>query len=186
MAWDIKSKARDPVQILSEATDSVTSLAVSGFEIATGSLDGKVRRYDLRKGELNVDDVKSSVGNICFTKDGQCVLTNCHNSCVKLIDKDSGEILAEFKGHENRKYRIDGCLFDNDSYVLSGSEDGNVYMWSLVEGALEGKLPHPGHKVVHSLSSHHKKKELLTAAEGFVYLWEESEEDNAAGVEESD
>lgn len=36
MAWDIKSKARDPVQILTEATDSVTSLSVSGFEIATG------------------------------------------------------------------------------------------------------------------------------------------------------
>lgn len=57
-AWDCKSRSREPIQVLDEAKDSVSSLAVSDHEILAGSLDGKVRRYDLRKGMMHSDDVK--------------------------------------------------------------------------------------------------------------------------------
>lgn len=53
--WDTKSNSQVPIQVLDEARDSVTSLAVQGFEIVTGSVDGKVRTYDLRRGLLTVD-----------------------------------------------------------------------------------------------------------------------------------
>jgi mitogen-activated protein kinase organizer 1 len=39
-------------QILEEPKDSVTSLDVSDHEILAGSADAKVRRYDLRNGQL--------------------------------------------------------------------------------------------------------------------------------------
>ena len=43
------------VQIMDEATDSVTCLDVSDHEILTGSADGQVRLYDLRLGRLLTD-----------------------------------------------------------------------------------------------------------------------------------
>lgn len=43
--------------MLREAKDSVTSLCVSDHEIVTVSLDGCVRRYDLRGGQLFEDNV---------------------------------------------------------------------------------------------------------------------------------
>lgn len=131
--WDIKSKSRDPVQFLDEAKDSVSSIAVTDYEIVTGSLDGKVRRYDIRQGMLHVDDVQAPVGNVCFTGDTQCILVNCLNDSLYLIDKDSGDILQNFKGHKNLTYKIDGSLTKNDAVVLSGSEDGYVYSWNLTD-----------------------------------------------------
>ena len=131
--WDIKSRAREPIQIMDDAKDSVTSLVVTKHEIFAGCLDGKVRCYDLRQGILHVDDVKDSVGNVSLTRDGQCILASCLTCVLRLVDRDSGEVLAEFKGHKNNDYRIDGCLLKNDSIVVSGSEDGNVYQWNLTD-----------------------------------------------------
>lgn len=38
-----------------------------------------------------------------------------------------------FKGHQNHDYKIDNCLNREDTCVVSGSEDGYVYFWDLVE-----------------------------------------------------
>jgi len=53
--WDCKSQSVKPIQVLDEARDSVSSLHVLGHEIVTGSVDGRVRLYDLRMGMLHVD-----------------------------------------------------------------------------------------------------------------------------------
>lgn len=192
--WDLKSKSRDPVQILDEAKDSVSSLSATDYEVVTGSLDGKVRKYDIRQGMLHIDDVQAPVSSVCFTGDTQCILTNCLNDAVYLIDKDSGDVLQIFKGHQNSTYRIDGSLTKNDAIVLSGSEDGYVYCWSLTEvhfpfhcvclniflfqATLVEKLCHPRHRVVHSVSCHPKQNGFLTAAEGHIYLWDEAVEED--------
>ncbi|KAI1290379.1 WD repeat domain-containing protein 83 [Halotydeus destructor] len=176
--WDLRSKSWEPIQSLDEAKDSVTSLCVSEHEIASGSLDGKVRRYDLRKGVMSFDDCSGPVGSVMFTKDGQSLLVNTINSRVKVIDKFTGEVLAEFKGHNNQKYKVEGNLISNDSIVVSGSEDGQIYMWNLIEGSITGKLFHEGHRVVHSLDTHPSGKELVSASEGSIYLWTLKEEDD--------
>ncbi len=46
-------------QILDEAKDSVTCLEVSDHEILSGSADGRIRRYDLRLGQLQTDFIGS-------------------------------------------------------------------------------------------------------------------------------
>ena len=53
--WDCRSQSIKPIQVLDEARDSVSSLDVLGHEIVTGSVDGRVRLYDLRMGMLHVD-----------------------------------------------------------------------------------------------------------------------------------
>lgn len=53
--WDAKSQSTKPIQVLEEATDSVTSVAANGWEIVSGSVDGNLRVYDLRMGLLSTD-----------------------------------------------------------------------------------------------------------------------------------
>jgi hypothetical protein len=57
------SQNRMPIQVLDDAKDSVTSIQIKNYEIMTGSVDGKLRTYDLRAGQLTVD----VIGRILFT-----------------------------------------------------------------------------------------------------------------------
>ena len=49
--------------MLDESRDSVSSLEVVGHEIVTGSVDGRVRLYDIRMGQVYVD----VIGRECFS-----------------------------------------------------------------------------------------------------------------------
>ena len=53
--WDCKSQSTKPIQVLEEARDSVSTLHVLGHEIVTGSVDGRLRIYDLRMGMMFAD-----------------------------------------------------------------------------------------------------------------------------------
>lgn len=53
--WDLRSQQGRPIQVLQEAKDSVTHVAIGQGEIVAGSVDGHVRTYDLRAGELRTD-----------------------------------------------------------------------------------------------------------------------------------
>lgn len=53
--WDLKSQSHKPLMTLSEAKDSISSICVWGHEIFTGCVDGRVRTYDIRMGQVFVD-----------------------------------------------------------------------------------------------------------------------------------
>ena len=53
--WDMKSQSGKPLMTLSDARDSISTLCVSDYEILVGSIDGRVRNYDIRMGTLRVD-----------------------------------------------------------------------------------------------------------------------------------
>ena len=46
---------RSPIQTLTEAKDSITSVVLTDHTLLTGSVDGYVREYDLRAGQLRED-----------------------------------------------------------------------------------------------------------------------------------
>ncbi|XP_052655969.1 LOW QUALITY PROTEIN: WD repeat domain-containing protein 83 [Harpia harpyja] len=170
--WDCRSRRPDPVQVLDEAKDGISSVKVSDHEILSGSVDGRVRRYDLRAGQLYSDYIGSPITSVCFSKDGQCALAASLDSTLRLLDKETGELLGEYTGHRSTAYRLDCVLSEQDTHVGSASEDGNVYFWDLVEGSLALSLA-VGRGVVQSLSFHPTLPCLLTATEGHVQLWRE-------------
>jgi mitogen-activated protein kinase organizer 1 len=59
----LSAQNRQPIQALEEARDSVQALYVGSSRIMSGSVDGHVRTYDLRKGELRAD----YIGRTCAT-----------------------------------------------------------------------------------------------------------------------
>lgn len=50
-----RSQNRAPLQVLEEGRDSITSIKIQNHLICTGSVDGRVRTYDLRMGQLQID-----------------------------------------------------------------------------------------------------------------------------------
>ena len=53
--WDLRAQTNEPIQVLDQAKDSITSVRVAAHTILVGSVDGSVREYDLRMGLLRTD-----------------------------------------------------------------------------------------------------------------------------------
>ncbi|KAH6845517.1 WD40-repeat-containing domain protein [Chaetomium sp. MPI-CAGE-AT-0009] len=112
--WDVRSGggAGRPVQVLSEARDSVTALAVDGEVILAGSVDGRVRGYDVRMGRCVTDVFPGSVTSLCLARDGQTVLVGTLDSKIRLMDRRDGTCLRTYaaEGWRNEELRVQSVL----------------------------------------------------------------------------
>lgn len=86
--------------------------------------------YYLHMTFLSLSDEITSVRP---SHDAQCLLLSCLDSTVRLFDHDTGTLLQSYKGHVANEYRIESCLTNDDAYVVSGSEDGKILCWDLVD-----------------------------------------------------
>lgn len=174
--WDCRSKSWDPIQTMDLFGDAVTSVCVREHAIIAGSVDGTVRTFDVRRGEMVTEHLHQPVCSVALSHDGNCVLASRLDSRLLLLERASGDVLNEYTGHTNTQYKIQGALTNTDAHVLSGSEDGQVYFWDLVESGAPvhalGAGVHAG--PVSSLSYHPKAGEvgLLTADHsGKIRVW---------------
>jgi mitogen-activated protein kinase organizer 1 len=60
------------------------------------SVDCKVRNYDIRMGSLVTDYLGEPVTSVAFSQDSQCVLSSTLDSTIRLLDKETGELLNEY------------------------------------------------------------------------------------------
>lgn len=186
-AWDLRTKSRDPIQMISDAKDSISSLTVLEHTVTACGIDGNVYTYDIRAGTKTVDHIGHSVTSVRASNDGNCLLLTCMDNCLRLLDRSNGQVLGAYQcpGLHTDAYKMDSCLTNDDAYVLAGSNDGNVYFFSLVEqekvhvlggggeAAGEAKETKVGHtKPVVSVDFHPKETYLVTAShDGTVRLW---------------
>ena len=170
--FDCRSRSFDAMQTMAEATDSITSLAVRGHEVLSACVDGYVRRYDVRMGEVVSDCLGHPITCVRFTRDGNCVLATCMDSTVRLLDKANGELLNSYSGHRNESYKVESAMTRGDAYVACGSEDGKIFFWDLVSGKLAHQL-HGHSNVVCGLSYHPSKTALLSSSvDGTFFFWQ--------------
>ncbi|KAL2054346.1 hypothetical protein ABVK25_005487 [Lepraria finkii] len=162
-----------PVQVLEEAKDSVSSLHVVGHEIVTGSVDERMRIYDLRMGMVFVDVIGHPITSTTQTRDANAVLVSTLDSTIRLMDKGNGRLLQSYNGHTNKDYRIRSMLGMADSVVISGSEDGKLYAWDLLEGKVVSTIDEAhGGKVASAVAVNGVKREWASAgADGTVCVW---------------
>lgn len=142
--WDAKSQSAKPLMTLSEARDSVSSVRVVEHEVHAGSIDGRVRVYDIRMGQVFVDVIGHSVTSLAVTRQNDSMLVSSLDSTIRLVDKSDGKLLQAFRaeGYTNTSYRIRSTLGMNDSVIVSGSEDGQIFVWDLLEGDVKHRLTH--------------------------------------------
>ncbi|XP_045489091.1 WD repeat domain-containing protein 83 [Pieris rapae] len=169
--WDVLSRRQEPVQILRDAKDTITSIQVTDHEVLTTSVDCHTRLYDLRIGKMISDYIGSIITHGSLTHDGQCFVLSCSDGTIKLIDKDSGELLNTFMGHETNDYLLENCINDKDNQIISGSATGEIFYWDLISSNITNKLVHKFNKPVVTISHHPSDSILLSASEDEIKLW---------------
>jgi len=169
---------------LGDAKDSVSCIAVFEAEIYAGSVDGRIRIYDIRMGSVSIDVIGSSVTSITPTRRNDAFLVSALDSRILLLDRNSGKILQAFKSSNftNTSYRLRSTLALNDSIALSGSEDGRIIAWDVVEGRVICEVWHdkarkdesvnPKRKVISSVVECPARNEWCSAGgDGVVVVW---------------
>ncbi|KAI0434678.1 WD40-repeat-containing domain protein [Xylaria sp. FL1042] len=154
--WDVRSGAPKPVQVLGEAKDAVTAVAAAphGPEIVAGSVDGRVRTYDVRRGRCVTDVVGPSVTSLCLTRDGKAVLVGALDSKLRLMDRETGGCLKTYgdPGWRNQDLRVQSILGGKEQYVVAGDEmtgspsqgaEGRLWAWDVVTGELKATIRIP-------------------------------------------
>ncbi|TFK73960.1 WD40 repeat-like protein [Pluteus cervinus] len=177
--WDLKSQSRQPIQVLEEARDAVQAIHVNSHSVITGSVDGHIRTYDLRMGELRSDFIGHPVTSVLPTQDNQTLLVTTLDSTIRLMDASTGKMLNKFQGHKNESYRCRACFGHGEGSVLIGDEDGRVWAWDLLDGLILPPNPPPTvHQKVITWTEHHPTDagEMITAsADGTVTVWRHPE-----------
>ena len=75
-------------------------------------------------------------------------------------------------GHQNESFKLSCAFSHDDAHVLSGSEDGSLHIWDLVEARQLARVnAHSG--ALFALACDPKRLHVLTAAgDGLVKLWQ--------------
>jgi mitogen-activated protein kinase organizer 1 len=97
--WDLRSQTRDPIQTLTDFRDSVTSIALTRTDIIASSVDGSVRIYDLRMGQMHCDAYSSdAVSCVSVSYDQQCLLSTHLGGTLYLTEISTGKLLQSYRG----------------------------------------------------------------------------------------
>ncbi len=169
--WDCRASPRFPIQILEDALDTIGCIQFGTSEILVGSFDGFVRIYDIKNSQMVKDKIGEAITSSKYSTDELCYIVGCADDTVKLIDRADGAVLNTFRGHKSKDYRV-SCAFSNtDGQVLSGSEDGAIYMWDFLSAKQVAKLE--GHKEVVSSVCYHPTKDIVLSAshDGTIRIW---------------
>lgn len=170
--WDLRSRNINAIQVVKAFQDSVTALSVTPNPYIFGSsVDGTVRKLDLRAGTIVTDDLFVPITSLDTAADGSFYVAACTDSCVRLLDKGSGAVLAAYRGHQHGAYQLDCALMCAEAVVVAGSEDGRVCYWDMVSQNLVQDVK--AHKsIVSSLAVIPNDGGLLTAsADGVLKCW---------------
>ena len=145
--WDTRSGSYKPIQTLTEAKDTVSTLDIhmATYSIISGSYDGCVRIYDIRMGRSTVDVVAVPVTSVESSKDGNALLASTLDGRIRMLDRADGTLLKAFGGgvgYQNKEMRIRSVFACGDAVVMSGSEghggQAHVFAWDVLSGEVVG------------------------------------------------
>ena len=175
--FDIRSRSLEPIQTLKEAKDCITGLLVTDHKIISSSLDGCIRHYDIRAGEMTCDKIGEPITSLSMTKDEQCLLASCQDETIRLIDIDGGEVLSEYRGHLSKDYKIECDVLKGDALIISGSTFGCAIIWDFLEAKEVNRLRISKEgSVITTLNRHPINDEILIANRvGEIQLWSPSD-----------
>ncbi|KAL6402475.1 WD40 repeat-containing protein [Ilyonectria robusta] len=103
--------------------------------------------YNAITRELEFDmELKARPTSVSISQDSRHLLVNKRDGEAQLIDLVTRNSVQKFFGHTGGEYLIRSSFGGpNESFVISGSEDGNILIWHKNTGAAVERLPghHP-------------------------------------------
>jgi len=93
--------------------------------------------------EVNVNSSRLKKGkkitHVNASPDGRYLLVSSNDSTVRLYENSSFELLCTYTGATNKEFQISASWSATGEYVLSGSEDANIYVWETVKDPMVRK-----------------------------------------------
>ncbi|CAG8159530.1 unnamed protein product [Penicillium salamii] len=157
--WDTRASSFKPIQTLSDAADTVSTLHVHGptYSIASGSYDGHARIYDVRTGKMTVDVLAHPVTSVRCSDDGNALLVSTLDGYIRMLDRVDGKLLNAFGGparpgmtiskleYRNKELRVRSVFAQGGAVVLSGGEaseaGAGAFAWDVIKGEVIAAVP---------------------------------------------
>ena len=134
--WDLQNGKE--LYTLTEHKGSVTAVTFSpdGQMIASGSLDNTVQVWDSKNGILlhHLSEHDGGITTLVFSANGGRLASGSNNNTVRLWDMSTpgnlGDLIGEPFIHDDA---VDSIVFINNQTIISGSADGTIYSWNILD-----------------------------------------------------
>ncbi|KAI0332631.1 WD40 repeat-like protein [Cubamyces sp. BRFM 1775] len=137
--------------------------------------------YDLatKQPELSIR-LEGELTSVKVSQDSQYALINRASENgppaeIHLLDLSTGRVVRKYSGHSQSKHVIRSCFGGVDeNFVLSGSEDGKVYIWHRDSGVLLEELSGHGEGSVNSVAWNPVNERMFASCsdDKTVRIWE--------------
>ncbi|KAH8980940.1 WD40-repeat-containing domain protein [Lactarius hatsudake] len=143
------------------------------------SLENLMIVYDLttKQPELSVSRRGGCLTSVNISSDSQYALVNHAPDEILLWDIFTGRLTCKYTGQRQARHVIRSCFGGVDgNIVVSGSEDGNVYIWDRERAVLLDVLTGHGSGSVNSVAWSPRNTQILAScSDDFtIRLWEPS------------
>ena len=174
--WDLRAQQRDPIQILSDFSDSVTFVRMSSNAIIASSVDGAVRIYDMRQGYMHADNLIDPITSISLSEDEKTYIATCLGGKLRMMEISTGRVLKEYAGgHIHKNFKIEACYENDYTSLLCGSEDGSFCHYAIVSGEIKGEKTQAHRKAISSVAYHPTTNHFLTSSyDSEAKLWKKT------------
>ncbi|KAL3116025.1 hypothetical protein niasHT_007325 [Heterodera trifolii] len=167
--WDIvKSICQKTLFPASTVADLVSNERGIGCPLISCHFDKTIRFWDFRSGDQPAKFLKlgARVTSLDITSDYRSLLCSARDETLTLIDLRTFATLHIYSAEQYRTSSDFGraVVSPSDSFVASGSADGQIFVWNLLTTRLEKVLHKGGHDgaAVLSLSWHPGGHSLLS------------------------
>ncbi|CAN9511758.1 unnamed protein product [Ophioblennius macclurei] len=151
--WDLRSPICQG--LTNPLGKPVCSFDPEGLIFAAGVESQEVKLYDLRafnKGPFGCFKTRFSRScdwtGLKFSNDGKQILISTNGGMIRVLNAFNGSVLHTFSGYNNsQRVSLEACFTPDSQFVMIGSEDGRVHVWSTESGmkvaVLDGKHSGP-------------------------------------------
>uniref|UniRef100_A0A3Q2PY34 Neutral sphingomyelinase activation associated factor n=1 Tax=Fundulus heteroclitus TaxID=8078 RepID=A0A3Q2PY34_FUNHE len=139
---DQSSHKRSKFELLAElehdAGVNTVSLNPAGTLLVSGCKDGTVTIWDTSSYQT-LQQVHCHAGTIhrsAFSPDSRHVLSVGDDSCMKVLDVQTGMVISSVKAEEKQR-----CFCWDGSSVLCGGQSGSLLLWDLLSNTVIRRIP---------------------------------------------
>ncbi|KAH8702015.1 WD domain protein [Talaromyces proteolyticus] len=151
------------------------AITPDGSRLIAADVTGKLYVYNF---ETHAEEYclpfKSKITSVSVSKDSKFVLINMAEGQIQLIDLDTTEVVRRFRGQKQGEYVIRSSFGGAaENFIVSGSEDSNVYIWHKENGTLVEMLEGHNEGCVNAVSWNPTNPSMFASAgdDHVVRIW---------------